>query len=273
MSPYSPLQLAEAFIRTGELADALDALNPHLEANPNDEAALRLRAAVLMRLPGEDYARAALADLARLPEPTAEDFVQQSIIWQMGLGDWQQAVTMTEQAHALAKGDERTAERLLMLYEQTGNLDAARKLVAEQPQNWRWLQLAGDMAQKAGDYGAAAETYTQALVDLEAKLDAEQNAITRNIKGMIVGSRAAAYLKAGQPEAAETDYHAAARYLPTDLSYSLMAGIAAALQGQQERALTLCQSVLNDEPALIDMLREQAAIHPQLEALVDQLNR
>ena len=54
MTRYSPIELAEAFIRTGELADALDALNPHLEAQPNDETALRLRAAVLMRLPGED---------------------------------------------------------------------------------------------------------------------------------------------------------------------------------------------------------------------------
>ena len=93
-------------IRTGELADALDALNPHLEANPSDATALRLRAAVLMRLPGEDYARAALADIDKLDAKTADDYVQQSIIMQMGLGDWSQAVKSTEQAYQLAPNDE-----------------------------------------------------------------------------------------------------------------------------------------------------------------------
>ncbi len=271
MSSYSPLQLAEAFIRTGELADALDALNPHLEANPTDEAALRLRAAVLMRLPGEDYARAALADLNQLTEPTAEDFVQRSIIWQMGLGDWQQDVVATEQARTLASTDERIAERLLMLYEHTGNITQARALIGEQPQNWRWLQLAGDLAQKAADYEAATTHYTQALTDLDAKLSAAQNAITRNIKGMIVGSRAAAYLKLGQPENAVTDYLTAAEHLPTDLSYSLMAGVAAALGGQLEQAHNLCRSVLDDEPQLTPMLREQAAVYPQISMLLGRL--
>lgn len=271
MSPYSPLQLAEAFIRTGELADALDALNPHIEANPTDEAALRLRAAVLMRLPGEDYARAALADLERLTEPTAEDFVQQSIIWQMGLGDWQQAMVMTEQARQLASTDERIAERLMMLYEQTGKIDQARALVGEQPQNWRWLQLAGDLAQKTADYEAAAQSYTQALAELEAKLGASHNAVTRNIKGMLVGSRAAAYLRSGQAKNAEADYLAAAEYLPTDLSYSLMAAVAAALDGELERAYMLCRSVLDDEAQLAGMLREHVPLYPQLAPLLERL--
>ncbi len=271
MSLYSPLQLAEAFIRTGELADALDALNPHLAANPTDEVALRLRAAVLMRLPGEDHAQAALADLSHIKEPTAEDFVQQSIIWQIGLGDWQQAMLMTEQARVRSGADERIAERLLILYEQTGNIDKARALIHEQPKNWRWLQLAGDLAQKAADYEVATAYYTQALTDLDAKLSATQNAITRNIKGMLVGSRAAAYLKLSQPKAAETDYVAAAEYLPTDLSYSLMAGVAAALDGQHERAYALCQSVLDDEPQLADMLHEQVVLYPQLAPLVERL--
>lgn len=271
MSPYSPLQLAEAFIRTGELADALDALNPHIEANPNDEAALRLRAAVLMRLPGENHARAALEDLNRITAPTSEDFVQQSIIWQMGLGDWQQAMLMTEQARARTNTDERIAERLLMLYEHTGNLNKAKALIHEQPQNWRWLQLAGDLAQKAADYDAAKTAYTQALTDLEAKLSAAQNAITHNIKGMILGSRAAAFLKLGQPKNAEADYIAAAEFLSTDLSYSLMAGVAAALDGQHEQAYALCQSVLRDEPQLAELLREQVAVYPKIAPLVERL--
>src|SRR6187549_2862346 len=97
MTRYSPI----------ELADALDALNPHLETNPSDASALRLRAAVLMRLPGEDHARAALADLDKLDTKTADDYVQRSIIMQMGLGDWSQAVNAMEGAHQLAPNDDR----------------------------------------------------------------------------------------------------------------------------------------------------------------------
>ena len=40
---YSPLQLAQAFIKTGEIEDALDALNQHLEATPSDDETRRLR--------------------------------------------------------------------------------------------------------------------------------------------------------------------------------------------------------------------------------------
>ncbi|MBZ0278924.1 MAG: tetratricopeptide repeat protein, partial [Anaerolineae bacterium] len=44
---YSPMQLAEAFIKTGELTDALDALNQQLETVPQDDYARRLRSQVL----------------------------------------------------------------------------------------------------------------------------------------------------------------------------------------------------------------------------------
>ncbi len=271
MSRYSPLELAEAFIRTGELSDALDALNAHIEADPTDEAALRLRSAVLMRLPGEANARAALDDLQRVTTPTAEDFVQQSIIWQMGLDNWEQALMMTEQAYARAAQDERIAERLLMLYEHQGEYHRARDLCAEQPRNWRWLQLAGDLAQRTEDYAAAIEWYTEALDDLTHKLDTVDNPIARNIMGMICGSRATVLLKAGRLPDAQTDFETTAEIFKTDLSYSLMVGVTLALQGRIDEAGALCGSILEDEPAFAAVLREQAVIYPKLEALLEQL--
>ncbi len=77
---YSPMELAEAFIQTGELPDALDALNQQLTAYPDDETARRLRAQVLMRLPGEEHLRAALHDLDQLASPTAEDGLLRGIL-------------------------------------------------------------------------------------------------------------------------------------------------------------------------------------------------
>lgn len=271
MSPYSAMQLAEAFIRTGELADALEALNSHLEAQPHDKDALRLRASVLMRLPGEDYARAALADLEALGDKSADDYVQQSVIWQLGLGDWAQAVKATEQAHNLAPDDERITERLLMLYEQVGEIDRAQKLIATLPESWRWLQLAGDLALRTNQAETAIDHYNKALILLEDKMDTIGNPIARNIAGMIVCSRANAYLKASQFANAEADYRAAAEAFPKDLSYALMAGVTLALQGQIDEAVSLCKSVLQDEPSLMELLREKAAAHPTLKVLVERL--
>jgi len=271
MAPYTPIELAEAFIRTGELADALDALNPHLEANPDDATALRIRAAVLMRLPGEDHARAALADIDKLDTKTADDYVQQSVIWQMGLGDWSQAVSSTEQAHQLALSDDRITERLLMLYDQVGELDKARTLLGTLPQTWRWLQLAGNLAQKAQQPETAIKRYSEALELVEAKLDTDYNPIARNIMGMIVGSRAAAQLEAGHVAAAEVDYRVVAIVFPTDLSYSLMIGISLALQDKLDDAVLLCRSILQDEPPLETMLREKAAAYPALKPLLERL--
>jgi Flp pilus assembly protein TadD len=271
MTRYSPIELAEAFIRTGELSDALDVLNPHLEAHPTDETALRLRAAVLMRLPGEDHARAALADLDQLDTKSADDYIQESIIMQMGLGDWSQAVRATEQAHQLAPNDERISERLLMLYEEVGQLDKAQELIERLPQTWRWLQLAGDLAQKALRFDTAIEHYNKALQLLAQKMDTVDNAIARNIKGMILSGRAAALLEVRQLSAAEADYRTVADLFPKDLSYSLLVGITLALQGKIDEAVMICRSVLEDEPTLEIMLREKVVGHPTLGVLMKRL--
>jgi tetratricopeptide (TPR) repeat protein len=272
MARYTPIELAEAFIRTGELADALDALYPHLEANPHDETALRLRVAVLMRLHGEDHARAALADIDKLNPKTADDYIQQSVIMQMGLGDWSQAVRATELAHQLAPNDDHITERLLMLYDQVGDLDKAQTLLATLPHTWRWLQLTGDLAQKAHKSDTAIDRYSEALNLLEDKMDTVANPIARNIMGMIMGSRAAAQLEAGHITEAEADYRVVAEVFPTDLSYSLMVGITLALQNRIDEAALLCRSVLRDEPPLESLLKEKAALYPSLKRLLDRLS-
>lgn len=271
MARYSPIELAQAFIRTGELADALDALNPHLEANPNDAIALRMRASVLMRLPGEDHARAALADIRKLDSKTADDYIQESVIMQMGLADWSAAVKATEQAHQLAPEDDRISERLMTLYDQVGEVDKARTLLATLPQTWRWLQLAGDLAQKSHEPDTAIERYSESLALLQQKLDTENNPIARNVMGMIVSSRAAAQLEAGHLTAAEADYSLVADIFPTDLSYALMVAITYALQDKLDDALWLCQTTLRDEPSLAAMLQERAVTYPALNPLLERL--
>lgn len=182
---YSALQLADAFIRTGELQDALDALGDHLTANPLDEEALRLRAAVLLRTQNADQYRAALDDLSQLSEPTADDWVQRSILWQ-ALGDWGEANTAMEQAHDLQPAQDRITERYLLTLEKSGQPEAARDLLENLPKTWRWLQIAGDIAAGMQDNTAAESCYAAAVADLETRLDTDSNPFAANLKAVLL---------------------------------------------------------------------------------------
>ena len=169
--PYSPLQLAEAFIRAGELVDALDALDAHLTAQPADDEARRLRASVQQRIGGADHLRAALADLAALTLPSADDHAQESVL-HYELDDWATACHALETACALRPHDERLTERLVWLLEKGGDLAAARALAEAQPVTWRWAQTAGDLARAQGDDGGAAAHYRAALADFDLRAGA-----------------------------------------------------------------------------------------------------
>jgi len=186
--PYNALQLAEAFIRAGELADALDALQTHLDANPADDASRRLRVSILRRMPDESHYRAALDDLDHLSSLTADDWVQRSILLQ-GLNDWSGANTAMEQARHLAPDDERITERYLLTLEKSGQNGDALALLESLPQTWRWLQTAGDIAQRMGDTEAALKHYTAALAHLEARLDTANNAFAANLKEVLLLKR------------------------------------------------------------------------------------
>src|SRR5215203_4153014 len=106
---YSAIELANAFVQAGELQDALDALNPHLAANPTDDDALRLRAAVLIRLRTHEHLRAALVDLESLSSPTVNEFVQKANLYQM-LNDLDGATQAILAARALAPDQEHLVQ-------------------------------------------------------------------------------------------------------------------------------------------------------------------
>jgi hypothetical protein len=181
--PYDALQLAEAFIQAGELPDALDALNAHLATQADDADALRLRAALRLRLRTVDDLRAGLADLEALQEPTADDHIQRSII--LGeLAEWPAARDAAMAARALRPADERIAERYLLTLGRCGEYAAARTLLESLPRTWRWLEWAGDLARDAGD-PLAAQHYTAALAHLETRMDTANDPLAANLKAVI----------------------------------------------------------------------------------------
>jgi tetratricopeptide (TPR) repeat protein len=182
----SALELAEAFIRAGELSDALETLDKQLADNPADDPARRLRADVLMRLPGK--AQAALADFDRLTQVTAEDETQRSVVYQ-NMNDWARANAAMARAYALRPDDEWIIERYITTLERSDQMDAARKLVADQPWTWRWLQIAGDLARRAGELQSALAYYEAAIQHLDTRMDTLNDPIAANLKQVLMLKR------------------------------------------------------------------------------------
>ncbi|HEX2623533.1 MAG TPA: hypothetical protein VHL11_25405, partial [Phototrophicaceae bacterium] len=140
--PYTPLELAAAFIKTGELDDALDALNQHLAATPSDDEARRMRIETLLRMP-ENY-QLALTDCDALSTPTADDCLKRSILCEK-LNNLDSALQSMDTALQLQPGTERLIERQLYLLQLKGDFAAALKLLDVVPSTWRWKQWAGDL--------------------------------------------------------------------------------------------------------------------------------
>ncbi len=268
---YSPLQMAEAFLHMGELDDALTVLNAHLEANPADEAARRIRASIYWRLPGADHQQAALADLEQITQLTAADYTQRSIIFQQ-MENWDAAIAAMEQARQLTPDDDRLTERYLLLLERAGRLEQARRVVAELPPAWRWSQMAGDLAECAGDLSAAVQHYSDAVRDLESRLDVNGSRLAATLRGTLLVKRAPLYVRLEQFDQAEADYAAAVEIFPKELRFALEHGLMLTLRGQTETALDLCRSVLCDAPELRPLLRSRLDSEPRLQSLSSLLD-
>lgn len=262
---YNPLELAEAFIKTGELADALDTLNQYLERSPGDEAARRLRAAVTLRTGDLSLA---LADLDSLAAPSADDHSRRSVILER-MGDLDGALGAMETACGLKPDDERLAERLLHLLLKRGQIDRARALVGGLPATWRWLQWAGDLAEQAGDPAAAAGRYSAALNQLDAQFSLSANASAAAIKARLLLARADCYRQTGQIDLAEADYRAAGAIVPSDPLIPFNLGLLALERGDPETALALCREAF---AAANDTLRDHMRASLQGEARYAQLS-
>lgn len=240
---HSPMELAEAFIRTGEIDEALTTLNQQLQASPDDDHARRLRAAVLLRLRGEANFRAALDDLAHLKSPTPDDHTQRSVILEQ-MGDLSGALAALQVAYHAKPGDERLTERRLHLLAAQGRIAEARALAEQLPPTWRWRQWAGDMAAKMGDDSAAVEHYTQAINHFAdtASLLSNKYAIPTATRLLLV--RGHAYCRLELAAQAEADYRAAEKLIPTDPGIVFNIGLARAMQGDLDEAVTLCRTAL-----------------------------
>lgn len=251
---YTPLQLAEAFLRTGELADALEALDTHLAAEPDDDAARRLRAAALLRVDDENSLRRALDDLAELATPEADDFARRSVICER-LSDPSGALAAARRALELRPADERLSERLASLLAAQGDLTGALAVVRSQPRTWRWLEYEGDLLARSGDYVTATARYGLALFQLEAR--PADDPLTANLRAAMLLKRADAYRRLDHATQAEADLDAAAAIIPVDPFIPFLRGLLCAMRGDPDGALALCGPALThaSEPLRAEMRR------------------
>lgn len=238
--PYTPLQLAEVFIQTGELADALDALTQHLDAQPADDSSRRLRMGLLLRMANF---QAALADFDRLINPTAADYAQRAVIFER-LADLDSAVQAAQTARTLNPTDARLTEQLLHLWTAQGKTASALELVQTQPRTWRWLQWEGDLLVQAGDDTTATARYGLALAQIDARFDTQADKYLMPIKARILLARAHAYRRLGQIEQADEHYQAAAQLIPDEPALPFHLGLLAHLRGDENTALNLCREGL-----------------------------
>lgn len=240
--PYTPMQLAEAFIQTGELTDALDALNQQLEAYPGDDAARRLRIGVLLRLDDDDHLHKALADFDQLANLSANDEVQRSVILER-LHNLQGALDAMTRALVINPADARLIERNLHLLIVQGNTDAALELIRTQERTWRWLQWEGDLLVMSGDDIMATARYGLALAQMNERYTADDRFITP-IRARLLLTRGDAYRRLGDVSQAEKHYIAAGKLIPTDPMISFNRGLLAIQRGSLPDALKFCRKGL-----------------------------
>jgi tetratricopeptide (TPR) repeat protein len=273
--PYTPLQLAEVFIQTGELTDALDALNQHLEANPADDDSRRLRTQVLMRLRRPEDVSLALADLRRLETPSVQDRLTLAILLEQS-GDFPMAVETLAKLHADYPHDEPIAERYFVVLMREGLHTTAAELLKTRPHTFGWLTKAGDLALESGHMEEAIQHYTEAVQKLGVAFDLETSEFARPIHANILTSRAQAYTNLKRFHEASEDDAAAQAIMPEDPLIGFWHGVVLAELGNVEEALFACHLALQTpNPTLrtqmIDHLKSLGS-NPTFAPLVALLN-
>lgn len=246
--PYTAMQLAEAFLKTGELEDALEALNQQLADHPQDDDALRMRAALYLRLP-QDRLQAALRDLQAIRHVNSEDAIHESVLHER-MGDPEAAIHSLESALQRHAQDERLSERLIGLYHRHGRLAEALALVRQQPRVWRWLQWEGDLLAASGDDVSASARYNLALAQLDQGAGGPQQDYLQAIRARLQIACGHSYRRQGQTDMAQRYYEAAQALLPDDPGIGFNLGLLQAMNGHLPEAQRICQSALDASPAL-----------------------
>jgi len=266
---YTPMQLAEAYLETGELNLALAALDEHLTAFPQDDSARRLRVQVLRDFP--EGIATALADLDALAEPNASDYgVRGSIL--LGQGDVLGAAAAYERAWTLSPVG--YAEFYFRVLKDLGQYERALVVLDSLPQAWHWHQAHGEVDALRGDLPTALAHFTQAAAKLSALIAvAKDKRLLIAMQANLLLKRADAYRRSGRYAQADADYQAAEAAEPGDAAIPFNRGLVRFEQGDLDAAVRLCRDGWSRANA--DMraaMRAELTTDARYQPLVDALD-
>lgn len=267
MSRYTPLELAQAFIKTGEIQDAREALDEHLDAHPDDQEVLRMRAEVLMRFDNEQAWQLAVADYQQLETMTAQDILRYSVLMEK-LARMEQAKAVLRQSVERFPDDVRLLERYVHCLQQSGDYAEALKLVGQQPRNWRWLQWQADILREQGNFKQAIVAYTDALSALQAHIAGMDKNWSDSLQARLLLARANCYLRRQDYLHAESDINTAKAFVADEPILDFYRGLIYHAQGNADEALVTLQRALNNASGQV-----AAEMWQELSAEVDLLQQ
>jgi tetratricopeptide (TPR) repeat protein len=272
--PYSALELADSFIKVGEISDALDTLNTFLAAGvedaPTHDAARRLRASILQRRDDADQLREAVRDLDALNAPTADDELTRSILLER-LGDLAGSLAALARAQQSRPDDERLIERQIQLLAAAGQAAQALEIAASRATpadtTWRWHQWAGDLAAQMRDNDNALLYYDSAIAMLTQR---PPDRWLEAVRARLLCARAAIFQEQRDYDRADKDYAAAQTLIPDDPMIVFNRGVIAALQGDTEPARAAIHSAYQTaSPTLRDLMRTAVRGDVRLAGLIE----
>lgn len=240
---YSAMELAEAFLKTGELDDALDAIKQQLDESPGDDEARRLHIQIQMRLLPQQELPQLLSEFEKLNEKQVSDWQTKSIIFERS-GQFAEAISAMQSALQLVSEDERLTERLLDLLLGAESYDDALELVREQEKNWRWLEREGDVLVLIGDDMLATARYGLVLAHLEELEGVLREDYLQALRVRVMLARAHAYRRLEHLDIAKELYHASQSIMGQDITIQFNLGLIAEMEGDSETAQSLCWGAL-----------------------------
>ncbi len=261
--PYTPMQLANSFIKTGEFTDALDALNAQLVQVPHDDEALRLRAQVLARM---DNPSQALIDITAVLAPTSDDQFVKSVLYER-MSDMPNAIA------SLNVNEPRHAERLVYLLGIQENWHRVLEVIKAQPPSWRWQQYEADTLVKMGRDNEALVCYEGVLQALAVvTLQSSQKGVFTAMTARILMAQAFIFLRLAQYDEVEARLQRASQYIPDDPAIGFNMGIIWVHRGDLAKAIAYAkEALLNASLDVKAHLLQSLHDDPRLSALRDAL--
>jgi len=269
---YSHMELADIFIKTGELDDALDALNKQLDDHPEDDHARRLRISVLQRMAQPEHFQLALTDMDSIKEKTADDYVQLSVLYER-MNHTESAITAMQSARKLAPDKERILERLIEILTQEKRYTDALNQLESASKTWQWLLRQADLYTLDSQPQLALSALNDAETHLQEVFPDLLAPVSRNTMAQIHIARGQVHMILEDYPSAEKDLKDALYYIPDDASIQFNLGLVYARTDRLNLAVKTCQSALDKttpflKKEFVDVLKNDTRYTELMEKLV-----